>query len=170
MYLFVSHNLLTVGKGIKELSKQLGTDSKHAYAQLKQAQDILSGNAWSNEADLYDKCYKAATVTKTACEVAVFTSTTILSAGGTMGILEGGGYILEDTNMIVDVATTGSTIIMGENNSIALGANAIAEKLAPVNATLGLFGLGFGNVDDTVDSLGYIVDSINDYKFEGKIL
>ena len=159
---------------IKQLAAQLGTDAKQAYAQLTLAQDIIRGGA-AGDAAYYDKLIKIAQATKTACKVGLFVAATIASGGGTLGTLsassmtlgQAGAVIVGGTDCIVDVATTGSTIILGEGSQVTVAAEDLKDKIAPVSAVVGLVTF---NSSTTGEQISYIGETLSDWFSEGKIL
>ncbi len=159
---------------IKQLAAQLGTDAKEAYAQLTLAQDIIRSGA-AEDAAYYDQLTKIAQATKTACKVGLFVTATIATGGGTLGTLaassmtlgQAGAVIVGGTDCIVDVATTGSTIILGEGSQVTVAAEGLKDKLAPLSAVVGLVTF---NPASTGEQIAYIGDTLADWFFEGKIL
>lgn len=159
---------------IKQLASQLGTDAKAAYKQLVLAQEIIHKGAMSDAAD-YDSLMKAAQATKTACKVGFFITATVASGGGTLSALagssvtlaQGGAVIVGGADCIVDVASTGSTILLGENHQVTVGFDEVKSVLAPVSAVVGLVTF---NPAETGEQLAYIGDSLTDWFYEGKIL
>ena len=68
---------------------------------------------------------------------------------------------------IVDIATTGSTIILGENDQVTLGFNDLKDILGPVSAVVGLATFNGG---ETGEQLSYIGDTLTDWFFENKVM
>jgi hypothetical protein len=87
---------------------------------------------------------------------------------------EAGVVVVGGADCIVDVATTGSTIILGENHQVTVGLNDVKDKLAPVTAVTGLLTFEpakLGSVTEkTGEQLSYIGDSLADLFYKGKIL
>ena len=170
-----------VGKGIRTLAEQMGTDAKHAYAQLKQAQDILAGAAYEDFADTANTAYKTAKVLKTAGTGAQF-ALSIMTAGESSvaeAVLTGGGIVINGLNTMLEVGQTGSILIVGDDNKVSAAFEKAEDKFAPIGATIGLFGLasnvskGAELLDDVpamADSIMYVGTSIYDYMVDGKIL
>ena len=170
-----------VGKGIRTLAEQMGTDAKHAYAQLKQAQDILAGAAYEDFADTANTAYKTAKVLKTAGTGAQF-ALSIMTAGESTvaeAVLSGGGIVINGLNTMLEVGQTGSILIVGDDNKVSAALEKAEDKFAPIGATIGLFGLasnvskGAELLDDVpamADSIMYVGTSIYDYMVDGKIL
>lgn len=169
------------GKGIRTLAEQMGTDAKHAYAQLKQAQDILSGAAYDDFAQTADTAYKTAMALKTAGTAAQLTLSVVTANPATMteAVLAGGGILMNGINTVLEVGQTGSVLIVGDDNKVSATLENIENALAPIGSTIGLFSLasnvakGAEFLKDTpamADSMMYIGTSLNDYLSNGKIL
>ena len=158
----------------KQLAQQLGTDAKSAFEQMQLAQSIIHGQA-TEDAAFWDKMTKAAQATKTASKVGVFVVGTIVTGGGSIAALgtssmtlgTTAGVIVGGTDCIVDIAATGSNIILGENHQVTVGFDDVKEKLAPVSAVVGLASL---NAAETGEQLSYIGDTLTDWFFEGKVM
>jgi hypothetical protein len=172
--LTAKYDAIKGGQTIKQLAQQLGTDAKSAYQQLVLAQDIIRNGAMA-DADFYDKLTKAAQATKTACKVGVFVTATIATGGGTLSALAGssmtlaqsGAIIVGGVDCIVDVAATGSSIVLGDKHQLTIDANSVKDKLAPVSAVVGLMTL---NTAEAGEKIAYIGDSLTDWFNDGKIL
>ena len=104
------------GTGIRTLAQLLNTDAKHAYAELKQAQEIIKSGAEMEEADLYNKCYQIARITKAGAAVAGV----IVSTGG----LAGSSITLTVPGVLEGVVTLGGTIISGYTSCLEFGSAA----------------------------------------------
>jgi hypothetical protein len=155
------------GEKIKELANQLGTDAKNAYAQLQMAQNILESDAYSEQANVEETIEQRLMATKTACKTGLYVGGVIASGGAATGILEAGGMVIGGVDTIVDIASTGSTIILGENNRVTMAANDFKNMVAPVSSISGGFGFNSSNV---ADKLSYFGDSVLDLVNDGKIL
>ncbi|MGO4928703.1 hypothetical protein ACTQ5J_08915 [Fundicoccus sp. Sow4_F4] len=172
------------GQKIKQLSENLGTDAKNAFAQLKMAQNILEGEAYSAEGDTMQSFENAAMATKTACKTGLYIGGVIASGGTATGILEAGGMVISGVDTIVDIASTGSTIILGENNKVTMAANDLKDIVGPIASIAGgvnVFsgdsikagikaGAEFSKQMGSLDKLNYIGESVLDLVSEGKIL
>ena len=172
------------GQKIKQLSENLGTDAKNAFAQLKMAQAILEGAAYNDEADTIQKYENAAMATKTACKTGLYIGGVIASGGTATGILEAGGMVISGVDTIVDIASTGSTIILGENNKVTMAANDLKDivgSIASIAGGVNVFsgdsikagikaGAEFSKQMGSLDKLNYIGESVLDLVSEGKIL
>jgi hypothetical protein len=160
-------------KRYKQLAQQLGTDAKAAYEQMELAQEIIRGQAMKDAA-FWDKMTKAAQATKTASKVGLLGISMIATGGGSVGLLEGTGLLVGGVDCIVDVAETGSTIVLGDGNQVAVAFGDIKEKLGPVSSLIGLATLnpsGIGKAaKDTTEALVYVADSLVDLFYEDKIV
>lgn len=159
---------------IKQLAQQLGQDAQSVHEQLELAQAIIHNEATADAA-FWDKMTKAALATKTACKVALFVGATVATGGGTLSALgassmtlgQAGVVIISGTDCIVDIASTGSTIILGENHQVTLGMNDLKDNLAPVSAVVGLLTFDVGKTEETI---AYIGESLTEWFSEGKIM
>jgi len=103
------------------------------------AQEIIRGQATADAA-FWDKMTKIAQATKTASKVGLFVAGTIATGGGSLSALgasgwslaQAGGCIVGGADCIVDIAATGSSIILGEGNQVTVGFDDVKDKLAPV--------------------------------------
>jgi len=166
-------------KRFQQLAQQLGTDARTAYDQMVLAQTIIKNAAELDEAeamlDAYNRSINYLQGIKTASKVGVFVVGTIVTGGGSISSLgasslslgQAGGVIVGGVDCIVDIATTGSTIILGDNNQVALGFDGIKDVLAPVSAVLGLSSL---NAAETGEQLAYIGDTLVDWFYDGKVM
>ncbi len=172
------------GQKVKQLAENLGTDAKKAYAQLQMAQNILTGEAYSAEGDTMQKFENAAMATKTACKTGLYIGGVVAGGGVANGILEAGGMVISGVDTIVDIASTGSTIILGENNKVTMAANDLKDIVGPIASIAGgvnVFsgdsikagikaGAEFSKQMGSLDKLNYIGESVLDLVSEGKIL
>jgi hypothetical protein len=167
------------GQKVKQLAENLGTDAKKAYAQLKMAQNILEGEAYSAEGDTMQSFENAAMATKTACKTGLYIGGVVAGGGVANGILEAGGMIIGGVDTIVDIASTGSTIICGENSKITMAANDFKDFMGPISSAAGgvnvlTGGIKFaGDAADKIGSIGklsYIGESLLDLVRDGKIM
>ncbi|HHV99812.1 MAG TPA: hypothetical protein GXX36_09630 [Clostridiaceae bacterium] len=167
------------GQKIKQLAENLGTDAKKAYAQLKMAQNILEGEAYSAEGDTMQKFENAAIVTKTVCKTGLYIGGVVAGGGVANGILEAGGIIIGGVDTIVDIASTGSTIICGENSKVTMAVNDLKDFMGPISSVAGGVNVLTGGIKFTgtmadkvvsIDKLSYIGESVLDLVREGKIL
>ena len=167
------------GQKIKQLAENLGTDAKKAYAQLKMAQNILEGEAYSAEADTMQKFENAAMATKSVCKTGLYIGGVVAGGGVANGILEAGGMIIGGVDTIADIASTGSTIICGENSRVTMAANDLKDMMGPISSVAGGVNMLTGGIKfagtaadkvGSIDKLSYIGESVLDLVNEGKIL
>lgn len=162
------------GQRYRQLAQQLGTDAKAACEQMALAQEIIRDQATADAA-FWDKMTKIAQATKTASKVGLFIAGTIATGGGSLSALgasgwslaQAGGCIVGGADCIVDIAATGSSIILGEGNQVTVGFDDVKNKLAPVSAVVGLASF---NPGETGEQLAYIGDTLTDWFFDGKVM
>lgn len=172
------YDALKGAKRYQQLAQQLGTDAKTAYEQMVLAQKIISNAAELEEAEgvvnAYTESINYMQRLKTASKVTMLGWSMAATGGGSVTLLEGSGLLMGGVDCIVDVTETGSTLILGENNQVAVAFGDIKEKLGPVSSLIGLVTLnpsGIGNaVKDTTEALIYVTDSLVDLFYEGKVM
>lgn len=172
------YDALKGAKRYQQLAQQLGTDAKTAYEQMVLAQKIISNaaeleeaegvvNAWTESINYLQRL-------KTASKVTMLGWSMAATGGGSVTLLEGSGLLVGGVDCIVDVTETGSTLILGENNQVAVAFGDIKEKLGPVSSLIGLATLNPSEVGktakDTTDAVIYITDSLVDLFYEDKIV
>lgn len=167
------YDALKGAKRVQQLAEQLGTDARTAYKQMALAQEIIRGQATADAA-FWDEMTKAAQAVKTASKVGLLGISMVATGGGSVALLEGAGLLVGGVDCIVDVAETGSTIILGEGNQVAVAFGDIKDKLGPVSSLVGLATLNLSGVGkaakDTTEALVYITDSLVDLFYEDKIV
>ncbi len=132
-------------KGVKTLADQLGTDCKHAYAQLKQAQAILEGGAYNDFADYANTCYKTAYGLKAAGTAAGLVVSVAVAgpATGLAAVAQTGGIVMGGVNTVLEVGAAGSVIATnGEGNEITTFCEKTEAQMAPVGQVFSLMSLG----------------------------
>ncbi|HSH35382.1 MucBP domain-containing protein, partial [Schnuerera sp.] len=114
-----------------------------------------------------------AKATKTASKVGLFIGGTMITAGlstaaaGYLTLGEGVGVVVSGLDVVLDVSSTASTIIVGENGKLTMTLEEMKDDYAPVSAIFGLpdlGGLDYGN------KLFYVGEQIIDFVYEDKIL
>lgn len=145
------------GQKLKAVAEKYGTDIKKAKIMLEQAQAILEGAAYEDQADFENKCYEAAVETKAAASaigfgVAVAASGGIAAGGASAtGIIEAGGLVMNGVNAVIDMGTAVTIhATNGEGNEYTAAWEKTAEMLAPVNAVFAIGG-GIQNIKDFRD-------------------
>ena len=172
-----------VGKGIRTLAAELGTDAKHAYTMLTQAQAIISGEALA-DAEMYNAAYQTAVETKAAASAAGFAVAVAASGGAAAGIasaLEVGGVVCSGVQAVLDVGTAATIATTnGEGNEYTTAFENTSSQFAPISA---FFALGNASVnayniykgvdvnDNKVQAVIYLANSVTDYcTSDGSIL
>ncbi len=187
------------GKGIRTLAAQLGTDAKHAYAQLKQALAVLEGAEYTAIADKANTAVQVASTLKTAGTAAgLVIAVAAAPAAGTLGaVVKTGGVVCSGINTLLEVGSTGSIIYNnGEENEISIACDKTEAQFAPIGQIFSVLGLGLALKDvgttgkKILDSgykslsakemndlgensfgiLSYAANSFNDYMNDGSIL
>ncbi|MBO4338432.1 MAG: hypothetical protein J5877_00750, partial [Clostridia bacterium] len=187
------------GKGIRTLAEQLGTDSKHAYAQLKQALAVLEGAEYTAIADKANTAVQVATGLKAAgtaaglvIAVAAAPATTTIGA-----IAQTGGIVCSGINTVLEVGTAGSIIYNnGEEDEIAIALQKTEAQFAPIGQVFSIMGLGTGLKDigetgkkileggyksltpkeaqdlgeNAFGVISYVASSVSDYVNDGSLL
>ncbi len=173
------YDALKGAKRYQQLAQQLGTDAKTAYEQMALAQKIIHNAAELEEAEgvvnAYTESINYLQGVKTASKVGVFVVGTVVTGGGSLTALstssltlaQTAGTIVSGVDCIVDVAATGSNIILGENHQVTVGFDDVKNKLAPVSAVVGLASF---NPGETGEQLAYIGDTLVDWFYEGKVM
>lgn len=163
----------------KQLASQLSTDAKTAYEQMALAQKIIADAAALEEAqaevDELTRCIKLVQGYKTVSKVGLFVAATIQTGGGTLSALPGSsftlaqtaGTIVGGTDCIVDIADTGSNILLGEGNQVSAAAEEVKKVLGPISSVMGIVNWGDASGGER---LSYIGDALTDWFFEGKVM
>ncbi|MCR5616963.1 MAG: hypothetical protein K6F83_01590 [Clostridiales bacterium] len=130
------------GKGLRTLAEQMGTDAKHAYAQLKQAQAILEGAAYTDVADKADTIVTGLKTLKAAGTTASFVIA-VSAAPASVGLIETGGILCTGVSAIAQVGSLGSQIICGtEDNYVSATFDKLDDKASKLGTVFGFVGLG----------------------------
>lgn len=171
------------GQKIRTLAQGLGTDAKMAFAQLQMAQNILEGAAYTDLAKVEQEVEEKLMVVKTSCKTALYVGS-IAAGGAPATALEVGGLILGGVDTLVDIASTGTTIVLGEGDSVTMAVNEVKDILAPITAVTGLTAFnsasaakvaeaaakGVREMSTWPDRISYVGDAVADLVYEGKIL
>ena len=145
-----AYDAAPAGKAIRTLAEQLGTDAKHAYAQLKQALAVLEGAEYTAIADTANTAVKVATGLKAAGTAAgLVIAVAAAPAATTVGaIAQTGGIVCSGINTVLEVGTAGSIIYNnGEEDEIAVALQKTEAQFAPVGQIFSVMGLGLGLKD-----------------------
>ncbi|MBO7453689.1 MAG: hypothetical protein J6U54_25435 [Clostridiales bacterium] len=130
------------GKGLRTLAEQMGTDAKHAYAQLKQAQAILEGAAYTDVADKADTIVTGLKTLKAAGTTASFVIA-VTAAPASVGLIETGGILCTGVSAVAQVGSLGSQIICGtENNYVSATLDKLDDGASKIGTVFGFIGLG----------------------------
>lgn len=132
-------------KGVRTLAEQLGTDAKHAYAQLKQAQAILEGAAYDDFADYANKCYQTAVVLKAAGTTAGFVASIAVAgpATGLAAVAQTGGIVMGGVNSVLEIGQAGTIITTnGEGNEYTAALEKTEAQMAPIGQVFSVMSLG----------------------------
>ena len=155
------------GQKIKTLAELLGTDAKHAYAELKIAQATLEGVEANKIAEQATTCIKVAKTLKTAGTVAglvIAAAPVATGAVATMGAGEmlatGGGIIMGTVNSGLELTSTGATLYYGtDENKITMLSDQIADSkiMTGANLVVGLAGVGY-NIKNQINDMSKLMD------------
>jgi len=133
------------GYAIRHLASQLGTDAKHAYAQMKMAQDILMGAEYTTIADKANTAVKTATVLKTAGTAAglVIAVATAPASGAVATAVSTGGITMSGINTVLEIGSTASILYTnGEDNEFSMACDKTESQLAPIGQIFAIAGIG----------------------------
>lgn len=159
------------GQKIKTLAELLGTDAKHAYAELKIAQATLEGADATKIAEQATNCIKVAKTLKTAGTVAglviaaapVATGAVATMATGEL-IAAGGGIVMGAANTCLEMTSTGAMLYYGtdENKVTELADKAADSKfMKTANLVVGLAGVGY-NIKNQISDINKLLDQAKD--------
>ena len=138
------------GYAIRHLASQLGTDAKHAYAQMKMAQDILMGAEYTQIADKANTAVKTATVLKTAGTGAqlVIAVATAPASGALATAVSTGGITISGVNTVLEIGSTASILYTnGDDNEFSMACDKTEAQLAPIGQIFAIAGIG-ANIKD----------------------
>ena len=129
------------GKGLRTLAEQMGTDAKYAYAQLKQAQAILEGAAYTDVADKAGQIVTELKTLKAAGAAASFVIA-VSAAPASVGLVETGGILCTGVNAMAQIGSLGSEIICGtEDNYVSATFDKLDDKASKLGTVFGFIGL-----------------------------
>lgn len=133
------------GRGVRTLAEQLGTDARHAYAQLKQATAILDGADYQEIADKANTAVQVGTALKAAGTGAgLVIAVAAAPAAGVVGaVAKTGGVVCAGINTVLEVGSAGSIIYHnGEDNEISIACDSTEQQFAPVGQVFSIMGVG----------------------------
>ena len=146
-------------QGLKTLAQQLNTDTKHAYAVLKQSLAIMDGNEYQNLADKENAAVNTCLGLKAAGTAAgfVISVATAGSATTTLGaIMEGGGMLCSEINTICEVSSAASEIITGtDKNCVAVSAGQLQKIFEGPSSIVGLYGCATAKIGKAMTSTDF---------------
>ena len=165
------------GKGIRTLAEQLNVDSKKAYAQLQQAQEILKSDAYNDFADYADACYKTAKVLKTAGTGAQLYLSVVTGGGATStiaNVMEKGGIVINGINTLCEVGSTSSILIVGDDNCVSQACDDFEDAVAPIGNIIGLYGITHADYAENLganltDAFSYVSGFYSDLFRDNKL-
>ena len=148
------------GEKIKAIATLLGTDAKHAMAELKVAQAELEKRGYDKIADQADTCVKVAKTLKTAGTIAgcvvgampLATGAVATMATGEL-LVTGTGVVVSAVNTGLEVVSTGAMYYYGtDQNQVTESADAIADSkfMQTVNIVTGVASVGY-NIKNLIE-------------------
>lgn len=143
------------GKKLKTLAEQMGTDVKHVRSMVDMAQDILTGDAYTDQAEVENLCYQRAYEIKAGASTAGFVVAVAASGGAAAGPLvtaiSTGGVVCNGVGAVLDIGSAGTIVYTnGEGNDYTVAFEKTASQFAPVNAAFGFAGAAV-NVKNLAD-------------------
>ena len=164
------------GQKVQAVADLLGTDAKHAYAQLKMAQASLEGAEAMQVVEKAETCIRVATTLKTAGTVAglviaaapVATGAIATMATGEV-IATGGAIVMGGINSAVEVTSTGAMLYYGtDENVISQSAEKFqnSDLMQTANLLVNVAGVGY-NIKNMAQNMGKLMDQadkIDDYE------
>lgn len=143
------------GKKLKTLAEQMGTDVKHVKSMVDMAQDILTGDAYTDQAEFENLWYQRAYEIKAGASTAGFVVAVAASGGAAAGPLvtaiSTGGVVCNGVGAVLDIGSAGTIVYTnGEGNDYTVAFEKTASQFAPVNAAFGFAGAAV-NVKNLAD-------------------
>lgn len=153
------------GKKLKTLAEQMGTDVKHVKSMVDMAQDILTGDAYTDQAEFENLWYQRAYEIKAGASTAGFVVAVAASGGVVAGPLvtaiSTGGVVCNGVGAVLDIGTAGTIVSTnGEGNDYTVAFEKTASQFAPVNAAFGFAGAAVNvkNIADIAKGKTTLVD------------
>lgn len=153
------------GKKLKTLAEQMGTDVKHVKSMVDMAQDILTGDAYTDQAEFENLWYQRAYEIKAGASTAGFVVAVAASGGAAAGPLvtaiSTGGVACNGVGAVLDIGTAGTIVSTnGEGNDYTVAFEKTASQFAPVNAAFGFAGAAVNvkNIADIAKGKTTLVD------------
>lgn len=145
---------------------------------MRLAQEIIHGIANREEAqaevNAYTQSINIVQGYKTASKVGLFVTATIATGGGSLSTLgassmtlgQAGSVVVGGVDCIVDVGSTASTIVLGENHQVTTSIENVKNKLAPISSVVGLASFSGG---ESGEQLAYIGDTLAEWYYSGTV-
>lgn len=173
------YDALSGSKRLQTLAQQMNLDVKQAHEQLEAAQEIIHSGA-TKDAAFWDKMTKAAMATKTAAKVGLFVTSTIATAGGSLGALatgsatltQAGGILVSGVDTVIEVGATTSAIVLGEDHKVTASMNNIQDVTGPLATGFGVMFPTFGGSDEALGGAianlgGVVMDLLGEKRVAG---
>lgn len=163
---------------MRQLAKQLGTDTKTAWEQMELAQKIMHNTADQEEAfaeaGAYTRSINIVEGYKTASKVGLFVGATIATGGGSLTALAGssmsvpvaGAVIVGGVDCIVDVGKTTSSIILGEDHQVTVDFEEAGDVIQPVSMVMGLVTM---DPTSAVEQVAFLGEAMMEWCYPGKV-
>ena len=163
----------------KQLAEQLNTDAKTAYSQMQLAAKIIQDASAVEEAnavsEAWTKSINILQVYKTTAKVSLFATSTLASGGGSLSALAAskvslsaaGSLMIAGTDCLIDIGTTTSNIVLGENNKVTMQFEDLKDKYATFSFIAGLLSPSESFAGETI---AFVRDSLADLFYDSKII
>jgi len=163
---------------MRQLAKQLGTDTKTAWEQMELAQKVMHNTADQEEAfaeaGAYTRSINIVEGYKTASKVGLFVGATIATGGGSLTALAGssmsvpvaGAVIVGGVDCIVDVGKTTSSIILGEDHQVTVDFEEAGDVIQPVSMVMGLVTM---DPTSAVEQVAFLGEAMMEWCYPGKV-
>ena len=162
----------STGRQLRTLMSTLNVNAKRAKLILDNAMAGIQSDVWSNEAEVNDKCLRAAVAIKETSALTLTVAGTVMTAGtATAPLAFGEQFVMAVSNAdaIIKTAKAGYELVVGKDvegwdkNLFARGISGMGEVIAIKN----LFSPG--HVLDWASNITYLVGKTNDALQEQKI-
>ncbi|OGF25042.1 hypothetical protein A2303_05465 [Candidatus Falkowbacteria bacterium RIFOXYB2_FULL_47_14] len=164
------------GKKIKTLAKFLGVDAKRAFLMLKQTQEEVKAEAWTEAGDQFKKLENSAIVIKDGCKVAGFVGGVIIS-GGTAGFaaastMTKAAVIIGGADLTMEVTEDAANIALGNDNEISELVGDVRKITEPAAAILSITSLpeNLASGFDKFNGVMIAIDQFRSAAQEGKVV
>lgn len=172
------YDALRGGQRYHQLAQQLGTDTKTAVEKMAMAQKIIQNAAALEEAEAevgaYTRSINIVEGYKTTSKVGLFVGATIATGGGTLATLAGssmslpvaGAVIVGGVDCIVDVGTTASSIILGEDHQVTVDFAKAGDVIQPISMVMNLVTM---DPSSAVEQVAFLGEAMMEWSNPGKI-